>query len=127
MALELPTPVLFGRTYRLTEGTQIRFRLAGPGDHPGVSALLARVGSKSDELQLVRLLRADPRKHAVVCATALIGGRETVLGFAATCFRDAPQDGDYSVIVVDPAAGEELRALLIQALVSRLGRASQAA
>jgi hypothetical protein len=122
-----PPEVLFGRTYTLADGSQMRFRLAGPGDGPGVADLLGRADQTLSELDLARLLRSDPRALVVVCATALLAGRETVLGFAAAPARTGALTGERSLVVVDPERAEELRGLLTQALASRLRSAHRAA
>ncbi len=41
---------------------------------------MARTGAPYSELDVARLVRFDPRRHAVICAMALLGGSETVVG-----------------------------------------------
>jgi hypothetical protein len=116
--------ILFGRTYTLADGVQVRFRLAGPGDHLGVAALVGAEGAELDQLEVVRLLRTDPRRQAMVCATALLGARETVLGFAAAPLIDGTLAGESSLVISDQQLGNELRELLVHALTTRLRGAS---
>ena len=116
--------ILFGRTYTLADGVQVRFRLAGPGDLHGVTALVNATGVELDQLELARLLRTDPRRQAMVCATALLDARETVLGFAAAPLIAGALSGESSLVISDQQPGDELRELLVQALATRLRLAS---
>jgi hypothetical protein len=124
---EAPQPgnIYLGRTYTLSDGCQVSFRLAGPGDQGAVSTFAASTGEGITELGLARLLRTDPRRQAMVCATTLRAGRETLLGFAAASLGDErAAAGDRSLVIVDPQADSELRALLVQALLGRLRTAA---
>ena len=54
-----------------------------PRDGLAIRAFLADQGLGIDELELARLLRFDPRRRAVICASALVDGREVVTGLGA--------------------------------------------
>jgi hypothetical protein len=120
-----PDNIFLGRTYTLSDRSQVSFRLAGPGDQAAVSAFASSTGEGITELGLARLLHADPRRQAMVCATSLRDGRETMLGFAAASLVDERAvGGEKSLVIVDPQAGPELRELLVQALLGRLRSAA---
>ena len=116
--------ILFGRTYTLEEGEQVRFRLARSSDHRAVAELAASAGTDVDELGIARLLHADPRRQAVLCATALVDARETMLGFGATPLVSEREPGARSLVIVDPEIGAELRGLMTLALASRRATAA---
>ena len=71
------------RAHTLPSGHRVRVRLPQRGDLAGLLALHERAGRATTELQARRLLRYDPRSHAVLCATAWVDGTETLVGFAA--------------------------------------------
>ena len=64
----------------------IRVRLAHSGDRRAVDALLER-HARTDELQAGRLLRHDPRRTLVLCATVWDGGHEQLVGVSAAAMR----------------------------------------
>src|SRR6202035_5498082 len=80
MASSFDPGALMSRSYALPRGPRVRLRLARSRDLPSVRALLERAGVDAPELQAVRLVRADPRRWVVICATGLIGSTETLLG-----------------------------------------------
>jgi hypothetical protein len=91
--------------------------LARQRDLTALEALLQREGRAAAELDLVRLLRADPRRQLAITATALIGSVETVVGFGAIEL-DRPGVGP-QLLVVDRAATDGLQELLSEALLGR--------
>src|SRR3954466_14506254 len=98
MTESLDTGALLSRTYALPSGPRVRLRYARRSDVPGLRALLERCGAEPTDLELSRLLRSDPRERAVICATALIGGTETIVGFGAIALQaQAPPE----TLVVD--------------------------
>jgi hypothetical protein len=67
----------FGRFHRLENGLSVRLRLARSSDRRSIRELLERAGAGVEPIGLVHF---DPRRRVVVCATALLDGRETVVG-----------------------------------------------
>jgi predicted N-acetyltransferase YhbS len=95
----------------------VRLRLARLRDRPAIEALLRREGREPDELDLVRVLRAHPRRQLAITATALIGSAETVVGFGAIDL-DRPGIG-VETLVTDRVVTGGLDGLLSDALVGR--------
>jgi predicted N-acetyltransferase YhbS len=95
----------------------VRLRLARHRDLGAIDALLRRERRAAEELDLARLLRADPRYQLVITATALIGSVETVVGFGAIDIG-APSAVP-TMLVVDSAATDGLDTLLAEALTGR--------
>jgi hypothetical protein len=106
---------LLARWYTLSGEMRVRLRLAQVRDAPAIRALFERGGLEPDELELARLVRFDPRRRLVICASTLLDASETILGVAATQLERQEPD----LLFVDGAAGEELRELLSRALLSR--------
>jgi hypothetical protein len=104
-----------GRSYQLPRGPRVRLRMVGPRDAGAIRSLLTRQGLDLDELELARLVRFDPRCRAVICASALIGPTETIVGIGAIDLDAQTPD----LVLVDDDAGEDLRQLVVGALVSR--------
>ena len=69
---------LLTRSYMLTRGPRVRLRLAQTRDAAAIAALLQRPGSDPAALDIARLVRFDPRRRVVICATALLGSAERV-------------------------------------------------
>lgn len=107
---------VFARTHRLDGGLRVRLRLARPGDQGPMSALLDRLGYAPSEGELLDLVRFDPHRRAVICATALVGGRERVLGFGAI---DLEAPAAAATVVVDPDHACDVTRLLRRALAAR--------
>ena len=84
-----------------------------------------RQGIDPDELELARLVRFDPRRRLVICATALVGSVDAVVGVGAIDLgdRDAPVP---SLVVVDHGATEGLAELISEALIGRARTAAGA-
>jgi hypothetical protein len=110
--------VLLAGTHTLRDGSHVRLRIARPGDEPRIAKLLARVGVAATDLEVVRLLRFDPRVRVVVCATALIGAAETAVGLAAVDLASGASTPD--TLVVDRCAGVGLDELLISATLAHV-------
>ncbi len=112
---------LLARSYVLTRGPRVCLRLSRSRDRDGLRRLFERQRRAPDELELARLTRFDPRRRLVICATALIGSAETVVGVGAIELADGNL-GDASgpeLVVVDEAATEGLGELLSEALLGR--------
>jgi hypothetical protein len=107
---------LSGRSHRLDGGLRVRLRLARPGDRPLVADLLERLGFQPSHSALLDVMRFDPHRRAVVCATALVGGTERVVGFGAV---DLQSTGAPATVVAEPEHGGELIRLLRGGLRAR--------
>lgn len=103
------------RHYTLPDGLRVCLRLARVRDREGVRGLCERHDLELDELELARLVGFDPRRRLVICATALIDSRETVLGVGAI---DLAVDADPWLLVIDDRAAG-LGPLLADALLGR--------
>jgi hypothetical protein len=108
---------MLDRTYALADGLRVRLRLARPCDARAVHDLAARRGFDTDPLEVARVIRSDPRHRLVISATALIEGRETLVGLAAVDLdRGEPFEPD--TLIADERI-DGLGALLVDALVAR--------
>ncbi len=75
--------MLLDATTHLPDGMRVRVRLPHALDRVGLRLLHDRLGLVAEDLEIARTLRFDPRSGAVACATAWIGGSETVVGYGA--------------------------------------------
>jgi hypothetical protein len=116
MAESLDAGALLSRTYELPAGPRVRLRLARRSDLRGLRALLEQRGVAAADLALERLVRYDPARRAVICATAPLGGTETIVGVGAIPLTE---DGEPDTIVVDERLTQGLGELLASALVGR--------
>ena len=116
MTEPLDTGALLSRTYELSQGPRVRLRYARRSDLPGLRLLLAQRGIEADDVALGRLVRYDPSRRAVICATAPVDGTELIVGVGAIDLRS---DGEPETLVVDEALTEGLVELLASALVGR--------
>jgi len=114
-----PTVSPLARTYALAAGPRVRLRLARRRDEAAVGRLLAGRGVEASELELGRLLSYDPMRRMVVCATAPLGGAETVVGIGAI---DLAAGAEPDTLVVDEALTAGLGELLGGVLRSRADR-----
>jgi N-acetylglutamate synthase-like GNAT family acetyltransferase len=106
---------LLGRSYPLDGGPRVRLRLAHHADAPAMAELLTERGHGASEVELAQLVRADPRRRVVLCATAPLNGTETLVGFGALDL-----EGEVDTLVIDDRlAGEGLGTLLLEALAAR--------
>jgi len=93
----------------------VRLRLAHHADARAMAELLTERGHGTSEVELAQLVRADPRRRVVLCATAPLNGTETLVGFGALDL-----EGEVDTLVIDDRlAGEGLGTLLLEALASR--------
>jgi hypothetical protein len=107
--------VLLNRTHRLADGSRARLRLPHTGDRRRLVALLARLGLELSELDAGRLLRGDPRRDVVLCATVWTSNGDVLAGYAAT--------GPHGpTILVDEALAPGIGGLLSDALAQRAAR-----
>jgi hypothetical protein len=98
--------------HSLPHGPVVRMRLAQVRDIPAIRELLLAAGSGVEAGTLVRI---DPRRRIVICATALIGTAETLVGVAA---MDAGA-AEPNLVCVDEALADGLSDLLERALAAR--------
>ena len=91
--------------------------LARSRDRAAIEALARHEGVPIGELDLARLLSADPRRQLAITATALIGSAETVVGFGAIDL--AQPEALPTALVVDRTTTEGLDELLGDALRGR--------
>lgn len=111
---------LLGASYQLPDGARVRLRMVAPSDRPRILGLLEASGLSGHELAAGRLLRFDPRRQAVVCATMLIDGAEAMVGLGAIDLdRDGRKPSHPDPLVIHPAAPAGLQDLLAGALVGR--------
>jgi hypothetical protein len=85
---------------------------------PAIKALLERCGIVADELALARLVRVDPRERIVICAVALVGCAEEIVGIGAIDV-DTQAQIEPSALIVDGRVTEGLDRLLASALIGR--------
>lgn len=107
---------LLSRSYALDAGPRVRLRLARRSDLPGIRALMDQREVPASDLELTRLVRYDPRRRAVICATAPLGGTETIVGVGAI---DLALDAEPDTLVVDERLTRGLAELLFAALRHR--------
>ncbi len=86
-----------------------------PRDSSAIRAFLAEQGLGIDELELARWLRFDPRRRAVICASALMEGREAIVAVGGIDLDRSTPD----TLVVAEDSERALRALLVGALGGR--------
>jgi hypothetical protein len=110
------SPATLAHSHRLDGGLRVRIRLARPADQPLVADLLGRLGFQPSHSLLLDVMRFDPHRRAVVCATALVGGTERVVGFGAA---DLQSRGAPATVVAEPEHGRELVRLLRGGLRAR--------
>jgi hypothetical protein len=108
--------LLLDTHHTLPEGIRLRLRLPQTRDRAEVVELLDRLGLDAGELDVARVLRFDPKTHAVVCATVWTGSGETMVGIVA-----GARDGDVPELLV---ADEALTPGVGAALLATLGGAS---
>jgi hypothetical protein len=107
---------MLSRVHTLPSGVRVRLRLVQRRDEQAIRRLLAAGGLELDDIEVMRLVRFDPCARVVICATALIGFSDAVVGVAA---GDRAPGAVPDLLVVDFAAGEGLDQLLAGALRAR--------
>jgi hypothetical protein len=106
--------------HTLPGGLRVRLRLPHSSDRHRVAALPA-----PDELEAGRLLRFDPRRRLVLCATAWIGGSEALVGCGAIDLRPGAAP---DLLLADETAAPQLGELLADVLrAERTARVRRAA
>lgn len=107
---------LLSRAYALPRGPRVRLRLARRADRPALRDLLGRRGVAAGDLELERLVRFDPSRRVAICASAPLGGAETIVGVGAIDLTDFAEP---DTLVVDERVSDGLGQLLAGALVQR--------
>ena len=111
---------MLGSSYRLGDGSRIRLRVAAPSDGQRIAALLAQTDGAAAELAVQRLVRFDPRRRVVVCATALIDGAEVLVGVGAIeLAAEGHAQRKPDVLLIAPEAPAGTGELLGGALIGR--------
>ena len=129
-----PGPLL-GRTFPLAKGVGVRLRLAHFSDWPAIAELMtdqsAGIAQAAPEAR--RLVQFDPRRCYVVCACALIGSTERLVGVGAIeMTADGAGEPDVMIVdselaeITDPQVSEALTGLLWGALVGAAQAAARA-
>ena len=106
---------LLAQSYPLERGPRVRLRLAQGRDREEIAALFALNGLEPDRPEVAKLLRSGPRDRIVICATALIGSTETIVGVGAIEVGAAEPD----ILLADTMLTSGLPELLTSALRSR--------
>jgi hypothetical protein len=106
---------LLSRVYRLPSGQRVRLRLVQRRDEHQIRALLTDRGHEHQDLDVMRIVRFDPRRRAVICATTLVGSTETVIGLGAIELDSQPSS-EPDLLISDGRIGEGLDELLVGAL-----------
>lgn len=96
----------------------MRLRLPVRHDEAAISGLLGRAGIAEHQLEAARLVRVDPRRRVVICATGLVRGTETLLGVGEIEVGDSGYV-ESTVLAVDDVEAPGLRELLSEALHGR--------
>jgi hypothetical protein len=122
MTDSIDTGALLARAFRLPHGRHVRLRLVHRSDLPALRSLLERKAVEHSEVALERLVRYDPTRRVAVCATALIGAREEIVGVGAIPI-EAGADPD--TLVVDDRLGPGVAELLDAALRHRADRSAR--
>jgi hypothetical protein len=109
---------LLGTSYVLDGGLRVGLRVARSSDAVLIRELLGRQGLDREELQTARLVHFDPRRRCVLCATALIGSSETLVGVGAIELEPdrAPAP---DALIVDEQHHPDLAELLTSVLLAR--------
>jgi hypothetical protein len=107
--------VLLAQYHPLPRGPRVCLRLARRRDLAAIEDLYARQGIAVHQLSLARLVSFDLLSTLVLCATALIDSRETVLGVGAI---ELERPTEPTLVIVDEQATDGLGTLLSSALVA---------
>jgi hypothetical protein len=114
--VESQTPgALLARYHPLPRGPRVCLRIARRRDLAAIADLYARQGMPVHQLSLARLVSFDLLTMLVLCATALIDSRETVLGVGAI---ELARPSHPTLVVVDEQRTGGLDELLAGALAA---------
>ena len=115
MAVQRDPGALLAQYHPLPRGPRVCLRLVRRRDLAAIAELYERQGIAVHELSLARLVSFDLLTMLVLCATALIDSRETVLGMGAI---ELDRPTEPTVVVVDEDETDGLDELLTDALVA---------
>jgi len=115
MAVQRDPGALLAQYHPLPRGPRVCLRLVRRRDLAAIAKLYERQGIAVHELWLARLVSFDLLTMLVLCATALIDSRETVLGVGAI---ELDRPTEPTVVVVDEDETDGLDELLTDALVA---------
>jgi hypothetical protein len=111
---------LLAHSFTLPRGPRVRLRLLRRNDAAAVRELFQRTGEPLTEIGLARLVRFDPRRWIVICATALIDGHERLVGVGAIALHGVEaEDASPYLLAVDGDVTDGLEDLLCRALLGR--------
>ena len=121
MASSFTRGPLLGQTFPLGEGVDVRLRLAHFSDWPAIAKLMTHPSTEIAQPapEARRLVQFDPRRCYVVCASALIGSTERLVGVGAIGMT-ADRVGEPDVMIVDPELGEATDPQVSEALTGLL-------
>ena len=117
MSVHLDPGALLARSTALPGGVRVILRLARVRDLGPVQALAAREGADLDHWEIAQLLHSSPRERVVLCATALLDGHESVVGFGAVTLD--PAAAPSALVVADEQRAPGLGPVLHEALLGR--------
>ena len=115
MAGQRDPGALLAQYHPLPRGPRVCLRLVRRRDLAAIAELYERQGIAVHELSLARLVSFDLLTMLVLCATALVDSRETVLGVGAI---ELARPTEPTVMVVDEDETDGLDELLADALVA---------
>ena len=115
MSIDFEPSHLGAHSHELPRGPRVRLRLVQIRDRRAIQSFLAAHRVTASELQAARLVASDPQRRVAVCATALLGATETVVGVASIDVGATEPD----LLVVDAELTEGLDDLLTRALQRR--------
>ncbi len=118
MSDQLITGALLGRAFDVGGDARVRLRLARSSDARAVGELLSRQRSSLEDVDVSELLQYDPRQRYVICATALIDGRVTLVGLGAIdLVADEGPEPDLLIVApeLDGTLGELMWRVLVRA------------
>jgi hypothetical protein len=113
------------RHYALPRGPRVCLRLARSRDQEGIRELLGAHGLVASELELARLVNFHPSRRLVLCATALVGAREQVVGIGVIELGQHGTGGP-GLVLTDKQLTDGLEPLLRDALIAHAAAINRA-
>jgi hypothetical protein len=114
---------LLAHYHPLPRGPRVCLRLARRRDLAVISDLYERAGIAVRPLSLARLVSFELLTQLVLCATALVDSKQTVLGVGAV---ELDRPDEPTLVVVDAVQTDGLAELLADALVTHASALAQA-
>jgi hypothetical protein len=125
MADRLDPGALLARHYGLPRGPRVCLRLARSRDQEGIRELLDAHGMVAGELEGARLVNFHPARRLVLCATALVGAREQVVGLGVIELGEHGAGGP-GLVLTDKQLTDGLEPLLRDALIAHAAALNRA-